>query len=80
VGYIRFIPLISNIYPQGHNGKEFMATLGLIEHKKIPFRLIWKEYHSLQRLLDIIASILAEEYIFTVKHNPDVFFKHGDPK
>jgi len=35
---------------------------------------------STQRLLDVICSILAEEYIMTAKQNPDAFLKHGDTK
>jgi len=32
---------------------------------------------SLQRLLDVISSILAEEYIMVAKQNPEVFLQRG---
>ncbi len=35
---------------------------------------------SIQRLLDIISSIIAEEYIMIAKQNPEVFRKLGDAK
>ena len=35
---------------------------------------------SIEQLLDVIASILAEEYIATVRQNPDIFLKQGEIK
>ncbi len=35
----------------------------------------WKDSPSVQRLLDVISSILAEEYIATAKQNPEVFLQ-----
>ena len=35
---------------------------------------------SIERLLDVIASILAAEYIATVRQNPDIFLKQGEIK
>jgi len=35
--------------------------------------LNWQDNLSVQKLLDVIASILAEEYIEIAKQNPDVF-------
>ena len=35
----------------------------------------WKDSPSIQRLLDVISSILAEEYIATAKENPEVFLQ-----
>lgn len=35
---------------------------------------------SIQRLLDLISSILAEEYIAIAKRNPGVFLKQGETK
>ena len=32
---------------------------------------------SVQHLLDVISSIIAEEYIAIAKQNPEVFRKHG---
>jgi len=64
-----------------------MSELTLLETKvqeqstpgKAP-SLSWKDSPSTQRLLDVICSILAEEYIMIAKQNPDVFLKHGDTK
>jgi len=36
-------------------------------------KLNWQDSLPVQRLLDIISSILAEEYIMIAKKNPDVF-------
>lgn len=35
--------------------------------------LSWKDSLPTQRLLDVISSIIAEEYIMIAKQNPDVF-------
>ena len=35
---------------------------------------------SIQRLLDVISSIIAEEYIMIAKQNPEVFLKRGGIK
>ena len=35
--------------------------------------LNWQDNLSVQKLLDVIASILTEEYIEIAKQNPDVF-------
>ena len=65
-----------------------MGKLTLLENKvtkeqssaeTIP-SLSWKDSPPAQRLLDVICSILAEEYITIAKQNPDVFLKHGDAK
>jgi hypothetical protein len=37
--------------------------------------LDWQENPSVKRLLDVIVSILAEEYAETAKQNPDIFTK-----
>lgn len=61
-----------------------MSTLTLIEIKnksvedKVTFS--WKDSYAIKRILDVISSILAEEYILVTKQNPDVFIKHGDIK
>lgn len=36
-------------------------------------KLSWKDSLPTQRLLDVICSILAEEYIMIAKQNPGVF-------
>ena len=38
-------------------------------------RLNWKDSASVLKLLDVIASIIAEEYIQVAKQNKDVFCK-----
>lgn len=40
----------------------------------------WKDNPGIQNLLDVIASILADEYIEIVMKNPDVFSKNGGLK
>ena len=35
--------------------------------------LTWSENPAAKRLLDVIASILAEEYIQTARQNPEIF-------
>ena len=37
----------------------------------------WKDNPSIQKVLDTIASIIADEYIQIAKQNPDVFTKGG---
>lgn len=37
----------------------------------------WREDVSVQRLLDVVVGILAEEYIEVVKNNPE-FFKNKE--
>jgi hypothetical protein len=39
--------------------------------------LDWKNSASVQRLLDVVSSILAEEYIAIAKQNPGVFIQKG---
>jgi len=50
----------------------------IIEKEHVNF--CWKDSLPIQHLLDVISSILAEEYIMVAKQNPDVFLKHGDSK
>lgn len=42
--------------------------------------LNWKDNLSVQKLLDVIASIIADEYIQIAKQNPDAFSNSGGPK
>ena len=37
--------------------------------------LDWQESPSAKKLLDVLVSILAEEYIETARKNPDIFTK-----
>lgn len=40
----------------------------------------WKDNPGVQSLLDVISSILADEYIEIARQNPDVFPKNGGLK
>jgi len=42
--------------------------------------LCWKDHLPIQHLLDVISSIIAEEYIAIAKQNPEVFLKQGETK
>jgi hypothetical protein len=42
--------------------------------------LSWKDSPPVQRLLDVICSILAEEYIMIAKQNPEIFQNQGVAK
>ena len=42
-------------------------------------RLTWAEDPAVKRLLDVVASILAEEYVQTVRQHPDMFSRNGGP-
>jgi len=64
-----------------------MSKLNLLENKvqeQTPTGTVpsinWQDSLPIQHLLDVISSILAEEYIMIAKQSPDVFLKHGDPK
>lgn len=84
-----FIPLKANIYLFQYKSKEFMeATATLIEKRQVQTKaprrigsagvpLSAETVPSLQHLLDVISSIIAEEYIMIAKENPEVFRKHG---
>jgi hypothetical protein len=64
-----------------------MSNLTLLETKvqghypagTVP-SLSWKGSLSVQRLLDVISSIIAEEYIIIAKQNPGIFIKLGVTK
>jgi len=42
--------------------------------------LNWTDNCSVQELLDIVVSIIAEEYIQIAKQNPDIFSHNGGKK
>jgi len=42
--------------------------------------LNWRDSSPVQRLLDIISSIIAEEYVIIAKQNSNVFTKLGGKK
>jgi len=39
--------------------------------------LNWTDNRSVQELLDVVVSIVADEYIQTAKQNPEVFSDNG---
>jgi len=43
-------------------------------------QLNWQDSLPIQHLLDVISSILVEEYIMIAKQNPEVFIKQGGIK
>ena len=42
-----------------------------------PSSLIWIDNPSVQKLLDVVVSIMAEEYIQIAKQNPEIFSNNG---
>ncbi len=53
-----------------------MSNSGLLENKvekKIPEDFCWKSSPAVQRVLDVIAGIIAKEYIRVAKEKPEVF-------
>lgn len=45
-----------------------------------PISFVWVDNASVQRLLDVVVSIIAEEYIQIAKQNPRVFSDNGGNK
>ena len=45
-----------------------------------PISLNWMDNPSVQKLLDVVVSIIAEEYIQIAKQNPDLFSDNGGKK
>ena len=45
-----------------------------------PTSLNWSDSPSVQKLLDVVVSIIAEEYIQIAKQNPDLFSDNGGNK
>ena len=63
-----------------------MGELTLLEnkvHEQFPAETVpslsWKDSPPTQHLLDVICSILAEEYIMIAKQNPGVFTEIASP-
>jgi len=42
--------------------------------------LSWIDNSSIHKLLDVVAFIIAEEYIQIAKQNPDIFSNNGGNK
>jgi hypothetical protein len=61
--------------------QEFFMSNLLVEQtektKLKPANLSWLDNPSIQRLLDVIVSIIADEYIQVAKQNPDIFSNGG---
>ena len=49
-----------------------------IKSPPCPISLSWVDNPSIQKLLDVISDIIADEYIEIAKNNPDVFCEGGD--
>ena len=59
---------------------ELIASAPTVPCNDTKENLNWKDNLSVQKLLDVIASIIADEYIQIAKQNPDAFSNNGDPK
>lgn len=59
-----------------------MSELALLENKVIRQSpsLSWKDSLSIQHLLNVVSSIIADEYIAIAKQNPEIFQNQGDIK
>ncbi len=42
-----------------------------------PISFVWVDNASVQKLLDVVVSIMAEEYIQIAKQNPEIFRNNG---
>jgi len=42
-----------------------------------PISFLWVDNASVQRLLDVVVSIMADEYIQIAKQNPEIFSGNG---
>ena len=45
-----------------------------------PTSLDWSDSPSVQKLLDVVVAIVADEYIQIAKQNPDIFSNNGGNK
>jgi len=59
-----------------------MALAEVKENTKTPqpISLNWQDSPSVQKLLDVVISIIAEEYIQIAKQNPEIFSDNGGKK
>ena len=66
-----------NIYPLSYKGKAFMRPItkadysAKTDHPENDFN--WTRNPSVQKLLDVVVYILANEYVRAVKENPTLF-------
>ncbi len=49
-----------------------------IESPGHPINFNWSDNPAVKNLLDVVSSILAEEYVHTTKNNPEVFLNQGN--
>ena len=57
-----------------------MNKIAIAENKKAKTQeksFAWTNNPDIQKLLDVIASIIVDEYIQTAKQNPEIFSKNG---
>jgi len=56
-----------------------MGTTNIAETKEKTgnLQLSWQDSPSIQRLLDVIADIIAKEYVQIARQNPTVFSGQG---
>ena len=45
-----------------------------------PMSFVWVDNASVQKLLDVVVSIMADEYIQIAKQNPEIFRNNGGKK
>ena len=48
-----------------------------IEKTTQPISFVWVDNASIQKLLDVVVSIMADEYIQIAKQNPEIFRDNG---
>jgi len=76
--------LKDNIYQFYNEINHNMSPSSIIEANnkttKFTVNFSWKDTPPIQHLLDVISSILADEYITVARQNPDVFLKAEDTK
>jgi len=66
--------LRASIYPDGDK-IEILAVAQ--PNTAQPARLAWTEDAAVRQLLDVVVSILAEEYVRTIKQHPAAFSSNG---
>jgi len=76
---LAFILLESNIYLYCTKINKIMSYLNVIENNEPSVKkaaINWADSPSIKRLLDVISSIIAKEYIATAKKNPGIFTEY----
>jgi len=48
-----------------------------IEKTTQPISFVWVDNASVQKLLDVVASLMADEYIQIAKQDPEIFRNNG---